>query len=203
MKNRFLALLVIVAFVFVSSCQSVPTVPEEHKGAATGAGVGAAAGAVLGGVLGRDASSAVIGGLIGALVGGAIGHYYYDQKRTGTETANQYGYDPSKGPMLKIEDVAVTPQIVSAGGTVDMKMTYAVLTPAAGTKLALTEKREIRHNGALVGNPEVSVTRDAGTYTANIPLTLPADAKKGLYIVTYTVKSDKTSDEMQSSFTVK
>jgi len=203
MRNRFLALLVIVAFVFVSSCQSMPTVPEEHKGAATGAGVGAAAGAVLGAVVGKDATSAVVGGLIGALVGGAIGYYYYDQKRTGTETANKYNYDPSKGPMLKIEDVAVTPQTVSAGGTVDMKMTYAVLTPAADTKLELTEKREIRHDGALVGNPEVRVTRAAGTYTASIPLTLPADAKKGLYLVTYTVKSDKTSDEIQSSFTVK
>ena len=105
--------------------------------------------------------------------------------------------------MLKIEDVSVAPQTVSAGGNVDLKMTYAVLTPSADTQLALTEKREIRHNGALVGNPEVRVTRSAGTYTASIPLTLPADAKKGLYIVTCTVKSDTTSDEIQSSFTVK
>ena len=55
----------------------------------------------------------------------------------------------------------------------------------------------------MVGNPEVRVTRAAGTYTASLPLTLPADAKKGLYIVTYTVKSDKTADELQSSFTVR
>ena len=157
----------------------MPTVPEEHKGAATGAGVGAAAGAVLGAVLGKDASSAVIGGLIGALVGDAIGHYYCDQKRTGTDTAKKYNDDPSKGPMLKIEDVSVSPQTVSPGGTVDLRMTYAVLTPSADTKLELTEKREIRHDGTPVGNPEVRVTRAAGTYAASIPLTLPADAKKG------------------------
>lgn len=203
MKNRVFALLVIVAFVFVSSCQTMPTVPEEHKGAATGAGAGAAAGAVLGAVVGKDAKSAVIGGLIGALVGGVIGHYYYDQNRTGTATAQKYNYDPSKGPMLKIEDVSVSPQIATAGGNVELRMTYAVLTPSTGTQLELTEKREIRHNGALVGNPEVRVTRAAGTYTASVPLTLPVDAKKGLYIVTYTVKSDKVSDEMQSSFTVR
>jgi len=125
MRNRVLALLVIVAFVFVSSCETMPTVPDEHKGAATGAGVGAAAGAVLGGVLGKDASSAVIGGLIGALVGGAIGHYYYDQKRTGTETANKYGYDPRRGPCSKSKMSLSPRRIVSAGGTVDMKMTYA------------------------------------------------------------------------------
>ncbi len=203
MRNRFFLFCLIAAFFTMASCQSMPTVPEEHKGAATGAGIGAASGAVLGALMGHDTKSAVLGGLIGALVGGAIGHYYYDQKRTGTETANKYGYDPSKGPMLKIEDASVVPQVVSPGGKVDLGMTYAVLTPSTGTQLALTEKREIRHNGQLVGNPEVNVSRAAGTYTASIPLTLPADAKKGLYIVTYTVKSDKTADDLQSSFTVK
>jgi len=202
-KKRAIVSLMLVAFVLMLSCQTMPTIPEEHKGAATGVGIGAAAGALLGVVVGDDAKSAVLGGLIGALVGGVIGHYYYDQKRTETETVNRYGYDPSKGPMLKIEDASVVPQVVSPGSKVDLSMTYAVLTPYTGAQLALTEMREIRQNGVLVGNPQVKVTRTAGTYTASIPLTLPADAKKGLYIVTYTVKSDKASDELQSSFTVK
>lgn len=203
MKNRVIVSFMLISFVIMLGCQTMPTIPEEHKGAATGAGIGAAAGAVLGAVVGEDAKSAVLGGLIGALVGGVVGHYYYDQKRTGTETENQYGYDPSKGPMLKIEDASVVPQVVSPGGKVDLSLTYAVLTPSTVTQLALTERREIKYNGTLVGNPEVNVSRTAGTYTASIPLTLPADAKKGLYIVTFTVKSDKLSDQIQSSFTVK
>lgn len=205
MRRRCVLLSVIAAFFVVTSCQSLPTVPEEHKGAATGGGVGAAAGAVLGAVLGDDAKSVVIGGLIGALVGGAIGHYYYDKKNSADETAKKHPYDPAKGPMLKIEDIAVSPQTTSPGDKIDLRMTYALLTPTEGMQIELTEKREIRHEGLLVGNPEVRVTRGAGTYTATVPLTLPADAKKGLYIVTFTVASekDKISDVLQSSFTVR
>lgn len=200
MRSRAIALLTVSVFLIVTGCA---TIPEEHKGAATGAGVGAAAGAVLGAVMGGDTKSAVIGGLLGALVGGAIGHYYSDQKKTRTETANQYGYRSTQGPMLRVEEASVIPQTVAAGGTVDMKLTYAVLTPTEATELTVVEKREIRFNGALVGNPSVTVVRKGGTYTSNIPLTLPSDAKKGLYVVTNTVQSGQLSEQIQSAFTVR
>ncbi len=200
MRNRVIALLTGLAFLVVTGCA---TIPEEDKGAATGAGVGAAAGAVLGAVVGHDTKSAVIGGLLGALVGGAVGHYYYDQNKTRTETANQYGYRSSQGPMIRIEGASVEPQTVAPGGKVDMKMTYAVLTPAEATELTIVEKREIHHEGTLVGNPEVTVVHKGGTYTSNIPLTLPADAKKGLYVVTNSVHSGKISEKIQSAFTVR
>lgn len=203
MKNKVLVSLLMIPFLFMLSCQTMPKIPEEHKGAAAGAGIGAVAGSVLGAVIGDSKKSAVLGGLIGTLIGGGVGHYYYDQKRTGTETIDQYGYDPSKGPMLRIEDASITPQIVSPGDKVDLRMTYAVLISETATSLNLIEKWEIRNDGILVGNPEVRVTRAAGTYTASIPLMLPADAKKGFYIVTCTVKSDNVSDELKSSFTVK
>jgi len=200
MRKRIIALLTVSVFLFATSCA---TIPEEHKGAATGAGVGAAAGAVLGAVVGGDTKSAVIGGLLGALVGGAIGHYYSDQKKTRGETASRYGYRSTQGPMLRIEEASVVPQTVAPGGSVDMKLTYAVLTPAEATELTVVEKREIRHEGSLVGNPEVSVSRKGGTYTSNIPLTLPAGAKKGLYVVTSTVQSGQLSEQIQSAFTVR
>ena len=82
-------------------------------------------------------------------------------------------------------------------------LTYAVLTPAETTEVSVIEKREIRHNGELVGNPEVTVTHKGGTYTSSIPLTLPADAKKGLYVVTNTVHSGPLSEQLQSAFTVR
>ena len=200
MRHKAIALLTASVFLVVTSCASVP---EEHKGAATGAGVGAATGAVLGAVVGRNVSGAVIGGLLGALVGGAIGHYYVDQKKTRNETASQYGYRSTQGNMLRMEEASVVPQTVSPGGTVEMKMTYAVLTPAETTEVSVIEKREIRHNGELVGNPEVTVTHKGGTYTSSIPLTLPADAKKGLYVVTNTVQSGTLSEQLQSAFTVR
>ena len=200
MRNRAIVLLMVSVFLIVTSCV---TIPEEHKGAAKGAGVGAAAGAVLGAVVGGDTKSAVIGGLLGALVGGAIGHYYYDQSRTRTETADRYGYRPTQGPLIRIEGASVEPQTAAPGGKVDMKLTYAVLTPAEATELTLVEKREIRHERSLVGNPEVTVVRKGGTYTSSIPLTLPADAKKGLYVVTSTVRSGQLSETIQSAFSVR
>ncbi len=200
MRHKAIALLTALIFLVVTSCA---TIPEENKGAATGAGVGAATGAVLGAVVGRNVSGAVIGGLVGALVGGAIGHYYVDQKKTRNETASQYGYRSTQGNMLRMEEASVVPQTVSPGGTVEMKMTYAVLTPAETTEVSVIEKREIRHNGELVGNPEVTVTHRGGTYTSSIPLTLPADAKKGLYVVTNTVHSGTLSEQLQSAFTVR
>ena len=200
MSHKVIAVLTVFAFFIVTSCASVP---EEHKGAAAGAGIGAAAGAVLGAVTGGSVKSTVIGGLLGALVGGVIGHYYSDQKKTRSETANQYGYRSTQGIMLRMEEASVTPQTVSQGGTVEMKMTYAVLTPADDTEVSVTEKREIRHDGDLVGNPEVTVTRKGGTYSSSIPLTLPASAKKGLYVVTNTVQSGSVSEKLESAFTVR
>ncbi len=203
MKNRSLALFLLFAFLFVSSCETMPTVPDEHRGAAKGAAVGAAAGAVLGAVMGGDAKSAVMGGLIGALVGGVIGHYSTDQKKTGADTARKHNYDPAKGPLLKIEEASVSPQTVGPGDKLEMKMTYAVLTPKEETRMEITERREIRLDGELVGNPEVKVSRTGGTYTSSIPMTLPTSAKKGLYVVVSTIQSDQLSDTIQTAFTVR
>jgi len=203
MKAKYLIISVLAAFVFGTGCQSLPPVPEEHKGAARGAEIGAAAGAVLGAVAGKDIKGTVIGGLIGALVGGAIGHYYHDQKRTETETARKYGYDSSQGTLLKIEDASAIPQVVKPGGTVELKMTYALLGDATDTQLDVVETREIRQGGELVGDPEIRTTRSKGTFTSSLPLTLPATAKKGLYIVTFKVRSGNSVDEIQASFSVK
>lgn len=200
MRKKAIAFLMVSVFLIVTSCASIP---EEHKGATTGAGIGAVTGAVLGAVVGHDTKSAVIGGVLGALVGGVVGHYYSDQKKTRSETADQYGYRSTQGSMLRVEDASVVPQTLSPGGTVEMKLTYAVLTPSEATELNVIEKREIRLNGELVGNPQVSVVRKGGTYTSSIPLTLPSDAKKGLYVVTNKVYSDNLSEEIQSAFTVR
>ncbi len=201
MSQRFISLMVCLAIVVsFTACESFP---EEHKGAAIGAGVGAAGGAIAGGLIGDDAEGAIIGGLIGALVGGAIGHYAYDEKRNREETVETYAYDAAQGQMLTIEDVTTAPQTVSPGDTVDLKMTYAVLNPTPGTTSEITEIREITHNGRLVGNPRVTVERADGTYISTVPLTLPSDADKGLYLVRNTVQAGVERDTMETSFTVK
>lgn len=200
MKHKIFSIFLIVAFVSaISSCQ---TVPEEHKGAAVGAGVGAATGAATGAVLGKSTKAAVIGGLIGALLGGAVGHYTYDKQKTREQTAQTYNYNASQGTILTIEEATFSPRSVRPGDVLEIKMTYAVLTPSPGTTIGVTEIREITHEGQLVGRPEVRVERSDGTFSSAVPIRLPTSAKKGLYRVKVMVEAGNVKDTKEMSFTI-
>lgn len=206
MKIRLAAMITLAAFMSGAfGCVSMPTVPEEHKGAATGAGVGAVAGAVAGAVIAGEGSrtkGALIGGLAGALLGGVIGNYTVDKNKTAQETSTKYGYNPSAGTVVRIETASATPATVSPGGTVKLEASYAVMAPSSDTQVAITESREVTLNGELVGNPEINVNHTAGTYQTSVPLILPTDAKKGKYRVITTIKSAAGKDSRESSFTV-
>ena len=203
MKRQIVSLLTLTMFVLgISGCA---TIPEEHKGAATGAGIGTVAGALGGALIAGEGSrtkGAIIGGLAGALIGGVIGNYTVDQKKTATETANKYNYQPSAGTVVRIEGSSARPALVRPGDKVDLDATYAVMTPSSNTQVSITEAREVRLNNELVGNPEVNVSHAAGTYTSSVPLFLPTDAKKGTYRVITTIKTDVGKDSRESSFIV-
>lgn len=204
MKKNIIALVTLAAFTFTGLAGCV-TVSEEHKGAAKGAGYGAAAGAIAGAVLAGEGSrtkGAVLGGLAGALIGGVIGNYTIDKKQTAEQTAARYNFQPSSGAMVRIENVTAAPTSVKAGEKVEIQTTYALLTPAADAQTAVTESVELRHEGNLVGNPEAMVSHGGGTYTSTIPIILPADAKKGTYRVTATIKTATAKDTREASFTV-
>lgn len=200
MRHKIISIVTILSFMVVGlfGCASIS---EEHKGAATGAAVGGAAGVLAGAALG-DTKGAIIGGLAGALVGGLIGHYAYDQKKTKAETDQKYGYQSSMGTMVRIEDVSVMPTSVKPGDKVDLKVTYAVLD-SADRDINITEIREMRMGGELVGKPEVNVTRRGGTYTSSVPVFLPSDAKTGTYSVVATIQSQSAKDSKETFFTVK
>ena len=199
MKFKIVSAVLVCSLVLFVGCAGV----EEHRGAAVGAGAGAAAGAIAGALTGHGATGAVIGGLIGGLVGGAIGHYAYDKPREREQTAKVYNYNPAQGPVLTIESATSSPQTVRPGDLVDLKMTYAVLNPSQGSETKITEIREIRHNGELVGKPEITVTRTDGTYNSNIPLRLPTNAPKGEYTVMMMVQSANAKDTREMKFSVK
>jgi len=196
---------VAVILMFLTGIFGCASIPEEHKGAATGAGIGAATGAIAGALLGSKGAKtemAVVGGLLGALAGGAIGHYAYDQKRTKEETAQKYNYKPSEGTLIRIEDVSVSPSVAKPGDKVEMKMTYAVLGVGSGKELEISETREIRYQGEMYGKPQVSVSRSDGTYSSSIPLMMPKDAQKGKYSVIMTVQGPALSDSRETSFQI-
>ena len=204
MKLRLISLVTLIAFTLgVSGCA---TLSEENSGAAGGAGIGAVTGALAGAVLAGEGSrtkGAIIGGLAGALIGGVIGNYTVDRKKTAAETATKYGYSPSAGTVVRIEAAQAAPAAVFSGDKVDLKITYAVLTPASNSQVDITESHEIRLNNELVGNPEVNVSRTAGTYTSTIPMFLPKDAKPGTYKVISTIKTVSGKDARETSFTVR
>ena len=196
---------VAVILMFLTGIFGCASIPEEHKGAATGAGIGAATGAIAGALLGSKGAKtemAVVGGLLGALAGGAIGHYAYDQKRTKEETAQKYNYKPSEGTLIRIEDVSVSPSVAKPGDKVEMKMTYAVLGVGSGKELEISETREIRYQGEMYGKPQIGVSRSDGTYSSSIPLTMPKDAQKGKYSVIMTVQGPALSDSRETSFQI-
>ncbi|HEY5973419.1 MAG TPA: hypothetical protein VIU41_01635 [Geobacteraceae bacterium] len=204
MRLRITALVIFTAFI--TGSVGCVTVPEEHKGAASGAGMGAATGAIAGALLAGEGSrtkGAILGGLAGALVGGVIGNYTVDQKKTAQETTSKYNYQPSAGTIVRIETAAATPATAGPGDKIDLDATYAVMTPTAGSDVAITESREVRIDGDLVGNPEVNVSHKPGTYRSSVPLFLPADAKKGTYKVTTTIKTTAGKDSRESTFTVR
>lgn len=203
MKVRIISIVTILSFMFVVfGCASIP---EEHKGATTGAAVGGATGALAGALLaerGAKTETAILGGLAGALVGGLIGHYAYDAKKTKEETAQKYNYQPSMGTMLRIEDVSAIPATVKPGDKVELKATYAVLE-SADKDMSITEIREIRMEGELIGKPEANVVRRGGTYSSSVPVFLPSNAKPGKYSVITTVQSQTAKDSKETFFTVK
>lgn len=203
MKKKIISLVTIAIFgLVIMGCGTV----QEHKGAATGAGVGAATGAAAGAVLGKKGSkveTAIIGGLVGALVGGAIGHYAYDKKKTQQETAQKYDYKSAEGTMVRIEDVSAVPATVKPGDKVELGATYALLSPSADADIKITEIREIRHDGELVGRPEVIVTHKGGTYSSTVPLFLPQNAKTGTYRVLTTIQAPNAQDSRETTFIVR
>lgn len=203
MKLRIVSFITVAAF-FIGTTGCV-TVSEEHKGAAKGAGIGGATGAVAGAILAGEGSrtkGAILGGLAGALLGGVIGNYTVDKKKTAQETTNKYAYQPTAGNVVRIENSSVTPAVAGPGSTVNLGATYAVMAPTSDVQVDITEAREVTLNGQLVGNPEVTVSHNAGTYQSSIPLVLPADAKKGTYRVITTIKTASGKDSRESSFIV-
>lgn len=201
--KKILTLITIIIFLWsYLGCATL----EEHKGAATGAAVGATTGAVVGalaGAKGHKTEVAIIGGLVGGLIGGVIGHYAYDVRRNREETMQKYSYQPSSGTLIRIEEVSVIPNTLRAGEKVDLNVTYAVLTPDPNIDVNITEIREIRFHGELVGRPEVNVVRKGSTYSSSIPLFLPKNAKKGTYNVIFTIQAQNSKDSREINFYVK
>ena len=193
-----LLLVVLIATVGLTGCETM----QENPKTSIGAGVGAAGGAVLGGLIGRGTTGVVVGGLLGGLAGGVIGQYLDRQDRTRAQAARDTGYAPVQGDLVRVDKVEVSPAQVRLGGTANLVATYTVLTPQAENSVKVQETREVRHNGALVANPTTEFTRQGGTFTSAVPITLPRTATVGTYEVTITVAVGDRLSRGTTSFVV-
>ena len=184
-----LAAIAALAVPILSGCATQNGAMREHQGAAIGAGTGAVGGAVVGGLLGGR-RGAVAGGLLGALAGGLVGNYHDQREKDLAETRRAYTeYSAAKGTRLKIERVRTTPTSVAPGDTVEIQLTYAVLTPREDVMVPVRENREILFNGVEVGRATVDIEREGGTWRSVVPITLPENARPGNYRVVASVES--------------
>jgi len=195
---RSLALLLLVALVAATGCETI----RENPKTSIGAGGGAAAGGLAGGLIGRNTTGVVVGGLIGGLAGGAIGYYLDRQDRTRAQAVSQTAYDPSQGTVVRVEQVQAQPNPVRLGETVTIVATYTLLTPNSDQATLVRETREIRHGGALVANPTTEFSRANGTFTSGLPITIPSGAGRGAYEVTTTVAAGDRVSRDTTTFTV-
>jgi len=173
----------------MSGCAARNGGMREHRGAAVGAGTGAVGGAVVGGLLGGK-RGAVAGGLLGALTGGLVGNYYDAREKSLAETRRGHTeYDAARGTRLKIERVRTNPPAAGPGETVEIQLTYAVLTPREDVLVPVRENREILFDGIKVGEASVDIEREGGTWRSVVPITLPGNARPGNYRVVASVES--------------
>lgn len=195
-------LIVLLPAGLLWGCATVQENPKTAVGAGVGAVGGAAVGAAIGAAAGRPGTGALIGGLVGVLAGGLIGNYLDKQDRTREATMVSHNYRADQGTLLRIERVEATPKTINPRQTVNLSVTYAVIDPDPNRTVSITETREIRQNGNIVGNPSITVNRTGGTYTSTVPLTLPANALPGTYNVITRVQGPNAADAVSTSFTV-
>ena len=203
MKRVLAAMLCVTLLALTAGCGTTHT----EQGASTGALTGAGAGALMGALIGGDASSALIGAAVGAAVGafaGAmIGQYMDRQERNAAQTAQMYNYQPTQGAVIRVEEVRVEPEVIVPGRPSRLVMTYAILEPDPGRRVAVTERRQIISGQEMLKEigPKV-VDRVPGTYYSEQEVTFPKNLPQGRYAMKGVVESGGRTSYQESFFKV-
>lgn len=192
-----------LALSALAGCATVEEAIEDNPKTAVGAAAGTAGGALIGGLVFKSATGAVVGGLLGGLAGGLIGNAMESKAQDYPGTAEDYHYTSAQGTVVRIEEADVEPSRVQQGERVNLTTQYALLLPNPNQEVTVTERWEITRDGQLVGNPVLTVQRQAGTWASAIPMTLPATARAGEYRVAVTVEAAGMRDREATTFTVR
>lgn len=165
--------------------------------------IGAGTGALIGGLTGGG-KGAAIGAVSGAAVGWAsVALVQYHARRTSSaaEESQAYGYDPSQGPVVKVQNATVAPDRVRAGDRIDLAMDYAVLAPKNTPQVQVKEVWELWKDGKLVsGMPPKSMQREPGGWETRASINVPKNATPGTYVVRHRVETGGSYDGRETSF---
>ncbi len=182
--------------------------PERSAGAGAlgGAATGAALGAIIGAATGAPATGAWVGAAAGGLLGGVGGYLYAEHKNneiaSSQAAAANYNYSPSQGNMVAIDNASAYPSVVRPGQTVNLAMTYTILTPN-NYPSDLTMVREVRYGGSVVGQPyQTQVSSPNGSFSDTVTYTIPTNAPSGTYTVVERVISPYGSATRETYFSV-
>jgi hypothetical protein len=211
MPRKWLAIAVVVLFtVSLVGCATEGGYysPGQSAGAGAlgGAATGAAIGSIIGAATGAPATGAWVGAAAGGLLGGVGGYLYAEHRNSEIRSAqaaamaNNY---QGQGNVVSVDSTTASPGTVAPGGTVNLSMTYTILTPA-NAPISVTLVREVRLNGQLVGTPyQTTVSNANGTYSDNINYVLPNNATRGTYTVTSRVACSAGTSQRDTVFSVR
>uniref|UniRef100_A0A7V4G9T3 Glycine zipper domain-containing protein n=1 Tax=Desulfobacca acetoxidans TaxID=60893 RepID=A0A7V4G9T3_9BACT len=211
MMRKCVVFVVLLIFtVSLAGCATDSGYYDPARSAGAGALGGAAAGAALGSIIGAAAGApgkgawigAASGALAGGIAGAAYAHHKNQQLRSREAAMQQYQYAPGQAAMVDINEAVTQPPTVRPGQTVDMVMTYTILTPDnAPTQVTLY--RAVTLGNTQVGQPyQVQAVNQNGTYQDRVGFQVPPDAPAGTYTVSNRVMTGFGSQERISYFTV-
>lgn len=167
----------------------------------------AAVGALIGGLVGGW-EGAAIGALSGAAVGWAAGKVIESREvaaRSQTQDQQLYGYTaPTDSVFVNINSATSTPQTVTPNSTVDVVTDYSLSLPANAPQTQVSVTGVLLKDGVqLMDFKNQPATKSAGGYTIKLPVSIPANAAPGTYVIRHTVSAGTTYDTAESTFIVK
>lgn len=143
------------------------------------------------------------GGLADALARAMLGGYVDRQECNAVQTARGYNYQTKQGPMVKVEEVKVQPEVVEPGRPSLLVMTYAVLNPNPAGSVQVLERRQIISGKEMLKEigPMV-VNRVPGTYYSEQAVTFPRGVPQGRYAMKAVVEAFGKTSTLETQFQV-
>lgn len=181
---------VLLACFVLAACSSTGTAGSSRakRKAGVGAFLGGLAGATTAILRGEDRddvlAAAAAGAVAGAVAGYAIGRAQDRRLASRDEAVRRYAYDPSRGPLLTLEDVALSPSTIPPGSTAQIKLIYTVLSPGEFETIPVAYASSLYQGGEQIldlGQQSATVSDGGGRIEVTMPFIVPPEAPGGTY----------------------